>query len=71
MKIRVIVFCYNEGEVVLKIYDKLIEIMKKDSLIKNYEYDLFFINDGSIDMIIYYIKNIVVYDNYVKYFLFS
>lgn len=26
--------CYNEGEVVLKTYDKLTEIMKKDSLIK-------------------------------------
>ncbi|MDU3704741.1 MAG: glycosyltransferase, partial [Staphylococcus epidermidis] len=49
MKIRVIVPCYNEGEVVLKTYDKLTEIMKKDSLIKNYEYDLLFINDGSID----------------------
>ena len=34
MKIRVIVPCYNEGEVVLKTYDKLTEIMKKDSLIK-------------------------------------
>ena len=59
MKIRVIVPCYNEGEVVLKTYDKLTEIMKKDSLIKNYEYDLLFINDGSIDTTIHHIKNIV------------
>ena len=67
MKIRVIVPCYNEGEVVLKTYDKLTEIMKKDSLIKNYEYDLLFINDGSTDTTIHHIKNIVAYDNHVKY----
>ena len=59
MKIRVIVPCYNEGEVVLKTYDKLTEIMKKDSLIKNYEYDLLFINDGSTDTTIHHIQNIV------------
>lgn len=34
MKIRVIVPCYNEGEVVLKTYDKLTEIMTEDSLVK-------------------------------------
>ena len=71
MKIRVIVPCYNEGEVVLKTYDKLTEIMKKDSLIKNYEYDLLFINDGSTDTTIHHIKNIVAYDNHVKYLSFS
>ena len=31
MKIRVIVPCYNEGEVVLKTYERLTEIMLKDS----------------------------------------
>lgn len=34
MKVRVIVPCYNEGEVVLKTYDKLTEIMSKDSSVK-------------------------------------
>ena len=47
MKIRVIIPCFNEGEVVLKTYDKLTEIMSEDSSVKNYEYDLLFIDDDN------------------------
>lgn len=41
MKIRVIVPCFNEGEVVTKTYDKLTEILMEDSLDKGYDYDLY------------------------------
>ena len=60
MKIRVIVPCYNEGEVVLKTYDKLTEIMTEDSLVKNYEYDLLFIDDGSKDNTIDHLQNLAL-----------
>ena len=71
MKIRVIVPCYNEGEVVLKTYDKLTEIMTEDSLVKNYEYDLLFIDDGSKDNTIDHLQNLAAYDSHVKFLSFS
>jgi len=71
MKIRVIVPCYNEGEVVLKTYDRLTETMQEDSLVKNYEYDLLFVNDGSKDTTIDHLQNLAAYDCHVKYLSFS
>lgn len=71
MKVRVIVPCYNEGEVVLKTYDKLTEIMSEDSSVKNYEYDLLFIDDGSKDTTIDHLQNLAAYDSHVKFLSFS
>lgn len=71
MKIRVIVPCFNEGEVVAKTYDKLTEILMEDSVVKDYSYDLLFIDDGSKDDTIDHIQNLAAVDNHVKYISFS
>ena len=57
MKIRVIVPCFNEGEVVTK-HDKLTEILMEDSLDKGYDYDLLFVDDGSKDNTIDHVQHL-------------
>ncbi|PNH23072.1 glycosyltransferase [Staphylococcus haemolyticus] len=71
MKIRVIVPCFNEGEVVTKTYDKLTEILMKDSLDKGYDYDLLFVDDGSKDNTIDHVQHLASSDLHVKYISFS
>ncbi|GEQ08189.1 glycosyltransferase [Staphylococcus haemolyticus] len=71
MKIRVIVPCFNEGEVVTKTYDKLTEILMEDSLDKGYDYDLLFVDDGSKDNTIDYVQHLASLDQHVKYISFS
>lgn len=71
MKVRVIIPCYNEGKVVLKTYDKLTEVMENDSLVKNYEYELLFIDDGSKDTTIDHLQNLAAFDDHVKFLSFS
>lgn len=71
MKIRVIVPCFNEGEVVTKTYDKLTEILMKDSLVKGYDYDLLFVDDGSKDNTIDHVQHLASLDLHVKYISFS
>ncbi|MCI2942442.1 glycosyltransferase family 2 protein [Staphylococcus haemolyticus] len=71
MKIRVIVPCFNEGEVVTKTYDKLTEILMKDSLDKGYDYDLLFVDDGSKDNTIDHVQYLASLDLHVKYISFS
>ena len=71
MKIRVIVPCFNEGEVVTKTYDKLTEILMEDSLDKGYDYDLLFVDDGSKDNTIDHVQHLASLDQHVKYISFS
>lgn len=71
MKIRVIVPCFNEGEVVTKTYDKLTEILMEDSLDKGYDYDLLFVDDGSKDNTIDHVQHLASEDQHVKYVSFS
>ncbi|KKI58745.1 glycosyltransferase family 2 protein [Staphylococcus haemolyticus] len=71
MKIRVIVSCFNEGEVVTKTYDKLTEILMEDSLDKGYDYDLLFVDDGSKDNTIDHVQHLASLDQHVKYISFS
>lgn len=71
MKIRVIVPCFNEGEVVTKTYDKLTEILMEDSLDKGYDYDLLFVDDGSKDNTIDHVQHLASLDRHVKYISFS
>lgn len=71
MKIRVIVPCFNEGEVVTKTYDKLTEILMKDSLDKGYDYDLLFVDDDSKDNTIDHVQHLASLDQHVKYISFS
>ena len=67
MKIRVIIPCFNEGEVVKKTYDRLTEILMEDSKTNRYYYELLFINDGSKDNTIDHIQTLAEYDEHVKY----
>lgn len=71
MDIRIIVPCYNEGEVILKTYNRLTEILTEDSLNRQYNYELLFIDDGSHDKTINYIQEMATHDNHVKYISFS
>lgn len=71
MKIRVIVPCFNEGEVVTKTYDKLTEILMEDSLDKGYDYGLLFVDDGSKDNTIDHVQHLASLDQHVKYISFS
>lgn len=71
MKIRVIVPCFNEGEVVTKTYDKLTEILMEDSLDKGYDYDFLFVDDGSKDNTIDHVQHLASLDQHVKYISFS
>ncbi|MGO2174861.1 MAG: glycosyltransferase family 2 protein, partial [Staphylococcus equorum] len=71
MQIRVIVPCYNEGEVVLKTYQRLTEILSKDSQHHQYDYGLLFVDDGSKDQTIKFIQDVATKDNHVKFISFS
>src|SRR5699024_5922641 len=71
MHIRGIVRCYNEVEVILKTYHKLSEILDEDSLNRQYNYDLLFVDDGSQDKTINYIQEMAAQDEHVKYISFS
>ncbi|MCG7339756.1 glycosyltransferase family 2 protein [Staphylococcus sp. ACRSN] len=71
MQIRVIVPCFNEGEVILKTYQRLSEILSEDSAHHQYQYDLLFIDDGSKDKTINYIQEIATKDEHVKFISFS
>ncbi|SCS27966.1 glycosyltransferase family 2 protein [Staphylococcus caeli] len=71
MQIRVIVPCYNEGEVIIKTYQKLTEILSKDSQHHQYDYDLLFVDDGSKDKTINYIQDMANKDLHVKFISFS
>lgn len=71
MQIRVVVPCYNEGEVVLKTYQRLKAILSKDSQKHQYNYDLLFVDDGSKDKTINYIQDIATKDQHVKFISFS
>lgn len=71
MKLRVIVPCYNEGEIIVKTYQRLTEIMSQDSLQQHYDYDLLFVDDGSKDETISYIQEAAENDHHVKFISFS
>lgn len=71
MQIRVIVPCYNEGEVIVKTYERLTEILSKDSQNHHYDYDLLFVDDGSKDKTINYIQEMATKDEHVKFISFS
>lgn len=49
MKIRVVIPCFNEGEVITQTHQQLTEILSQDSSVKGYDYNMLFIDDGSTD----------------------
>ncbi|WP_415671419.1 glycosyltransferase, partial [Staphylococcus aureus] len=49
MKIRVVIPCFNEGEVITQTHQQLTEILSQDSSVKGYDYNMLFIDDGSVN----------------------
>ncbi|BED92335.1 MAG: glycosyltransferase family 2 protein [Candidatus Paraimprobicoccus trichonymphae] len=67
--LSIVVPCYNEQEMILLFYEKIVEILNQ---IKNYiNFELIFIDDGSEDNTLELIKNISNKDSNVKYVSFS
>lgn len=67
MKVSVIVPCYNEQEALPIFYEEIIRVL--DSI--PYEYEIFFINDGSRDNTLEVLKEIANANKRVKYISFS
>ena len=69
MKIRILVPCFNEEDVIESTYHELIKVLSKvDSV---YDFDLLFVDDGSSDKTLEILKNKSSLDNRVKYLSFS
>lgn len=67
-KISIIVPCYNEEESLILFYNEIQLIISK---MKEYDFELIFINDGSKDDTLNIIKKLSSDDNSVKYVSFS
>ncbi|UEX89786.1 glycosyltransferase family 2 protein [Staphylococcus ratti] len=71
MKLRVIVPCYNETEIIQQTISKLTSILDEASQQKSFEYDLLFVDDGSKDNTIEILQNAAETIPTVKYLSFS
>ena len=67
-KVSIVICAYNEEEAIPKLYERLSEIINK---IKNYEFEILFINDGSKDRTLEIIKELRKNDKRVCYVDFS
>ena len=67
-KISIIVPCYNEEESIPLFYKEISKVIKK---MKNVDFELLFINDGSRDNTLKEIKKLSEEENYIKYISFS
>ncbi len=67
-KISLLIPAYNEEEVLLLLYHRLIKLV--DSF-PNYDWEILFINDGSIDNTISILRDLSQQDDSVKYIDFS
>lgn len=67
-KISVIVPCYNEQEAIPFFYDEIVVIGKK---MKEFLFEIIFINDGSTDNTLSVVKSYAERDERVKYISFS
>lgn len=67
-KISIIVPCYNEEESIPLFYKEISKVIKK---MKNVDFELLFINDGSRDNSLKEIKKLSEEENYIKYISFS
>lgn len=71
VKVRMLIPCFNEEDVVNYTYKELTKVLKQDSKRQHYDYDLLFIDDGSKDKTINLIKDYSEHDSHVKYIEFS
>ncbi len=62
--ITLLIPAYNEEEVLYKLYDRLLTVMEK---VKNYGFEVLFVNDGSNDNTLSIIKEMRNKDNRVSY----
>ncbi len=67
MKIRVVIPCFNEGEVITQTHQQLTEILSQDSSVKGYDYNMLFIDDGSTDTTIDEMQHLATIDRHVSY----
>lgn len=67
-KITVIVPCYNEEEALHYYYEEMSRVM---TLMKNYDFELLFVNDGSKDHTLEGIKELAHKDERIRYVSFS
>ena len=68
MKISLIIPCYNEEKSIPVFYSELTRVSQE---MANYEFEYFFVDDGSRDATISLIKEIAQKDERVKYISFS
>lgn len=71
MKLSVVIPSYNEGNAIRLTYEKLRDVLEKESFDKNYNYELIFVDDGSKDDTLNTIKNFQKNDVNVKYISFT
>ena len=67
-KISIIIPAYNEEESLPILYDRINNLM---STMKNYEFEILFVNDGSKDKTVQIIKEIREKDKRISYVDFS
>ncbi|ELH0989389.1 glycosyltransferase [Staphylococcus pseudintermedius] len=71
MKLRVIVPCFNETDVLHQTIQELTEILEKDSLDQSYDYDMLFVDDGSQDDTMTLLQQAAAQSPHVKFISFS
>ncbi len=67
-KISLIIPCYNEEEMIFRLYDEITKVIEK---LPRYNFTLLFVNDGSKDKTLPLIKEKAALDSRVKYISFS
>lgn len=67
-KISVVVPCYNEEDTICCFYDEIIKIA---NILKKYEFEFLFINDGSKDNTLNILKDLARKDKRVRFISFS
>ncbi len=63
-KISILIPCYNEEQSLPQLYPELVKLMDGNT---GYEWELMFVNDGSIDGTLQVLKNMRLQDNRVNY----
>lgn len=68
MKLTIIIPCYNEAEALRFFYEEMRKVMRK---MRDTEFELLFVNDGSKDQTLAVMKELAAGDERVKYLSFS
>ncbi|WP_026907631.1 glycosyltransferase family 2 protein [Paucisalibacillus globulus] len=69
--LSLIIPCYNESSSLQEIYHELSNVLNDDTLSTLYNYEIIFVNDGSVDDTLEKIKAFSIKDETVKYISFS